>query len=134
MEKRNYYPVGWFEIYVQDIQRAKQFYEAVFQLELTDLADPTNSGEENEMKMVAFPYSMEDLPGASGALVQMGGYPSGGNSVIVYFSSVDCSIEQARAVGAGGRLIQAKTSLGEHGFMSLCEDTEGNVFGLHSMV
>ena len=23
-------PVGWFEIYVQDINRAKAFYEAVF--------------------------------------------------------------------------------------------------------
>jgi uncharacterized protein len=24
-------PVGWFEIYVQDMPRAKAFYEAVFQ-------------------------------------------------------------------------------------------------------
>lgn len=24
-------PVGWFEIYVQDMERAKKFYETVFQ-------------------------------------------------------------------------------------------------------
>ena len=27
-------PVGWFEIYVQDLDRAKNFYESVFQLKL----------------------------------------------------------------------------------------------------
>lgn len=132
MENKKYYAVGWFEIYVQDIARAKKFYEEVFQVELTDLADPTES--EDEMKMVAFPFSMEDLPGASGALVQMTGMPSGGNSTIVYFSSLDCSVEEGRAEAAGGKVVQPKTSIGEHGFMSLCEDTEGNTFGIHSMM
>ncbi len=131
MENKKYYAVGWFEIYVQDIARAKKFYEEVFQVELTDLADPTES--EDEMKMVAFPFSMEDLPGASGTLVQMKGMPSGGNSTIVYFSSLDCSVEEGRAEAAGGKVVQPKTSIGEHGFMSLCEDTEGNTFGIHSM-
>ncbi len=133
MGNRKYYAVGWFEIYVQDIARAKKFYEEVFRVELTDLADPTETAEDNNMKMVAFPFSMEDLPGASGALVQMEGYPSGGNSTIVYFSSLDCSVEEGRAEAAGGKVVQPKSSIGEHGFMSLCEDTEGNIFGIHSM-
>jgi hypothetical protein len=30
-------PVGWFEIYVQDISRAKAFYEAVLQTQLQRL-------------------------------------------------------------------------------------------------
>src|SRR5688572_14268462 len=30
-------PVGWFEIYVQDMQRAKAFYENVFGLKLARL-------------------------------------------------------------------------------------------------
>ena len=33
----------------------------------------------------------------------------------------------------GGEVTQPKQSLGEFGFMSLCKDTEGNTFGLHSM-
>ena len=40
-----YNPVGWFEIYVDDIARAKKFYEEVLQLQLQPLADPT--GNEN---------------------------------------------------------------------------------------
>lgn len=125
------YVVGWFEIYVQDLQRAKKFYGEVFQLELSDLADPTDNPD--GMLMAAFPFSMEDLPGASGALVQMKGVPSGGNSTIVYFTSLDCSVEEGRVENAGGKVHQPKTSIGEHGFMSLCIDPDGNMFGIHSM-
>jgi uncharacterized protein len=62
-------PVGWFEIYVQDMNRAKSFYEAVFEARLERLESP-------EIEMWAF--SMQpDTPGASGALVRVEGYPSG---------------------------------------------------------
>lgn len=33
-------PVGWFEIYVNDMDRAKQFYQQVFQVTLTKLDSP----------------------------------------------------------------------------------------------
>lgn len=46
---------------------------------------------------------------------------------------MDCDIEQARVEGAGGKIFKGKMAIGEHGFMSLCTDTEGNMFGLHSM-
>lgn len=129
MEERKYNPVGWFEIYVEDMDRAQKFYEEVFQTELVNLADPTDLS----MKMMAFPFSMEDLPGASGTLVWQEGMPSGGNSTIIYFSSLDCSVEEGRAEAAGGKVVQPKMSIGEHGFMSLIEDTEGNTVGIHSM-
>ena len=38
-------PVGWFEIYVQDMKRAKAFYEAVFSMELEKLEGPDSSFE-----------------------------------------------------------------------------------------
>lgn len=127
-----YNPVGWFEIYVEDMDRARKFYEEVFQVELMNLDDPNDPSNAN-MKMMAFPFTMEDLPGASGMLVWQEGVPSGGNSTIVYFSSLDCAVEEGRVVTAGGKVIQPKMAIGEHGFMSLCEDTEGNTFGIHSM-
>ena len=52
----NYYAVGWFEIYVQDIQKAKKFYSEVFQVELTDMKDPTDNPD--GMRMAAFPFSL----------------------------------------------------------------------------
>lgn len=123
-------PIGWFEIYVQDMPRAIAFYEAVFDGQLTALTNPSSESFPG-MEMWAFPSSMESY-GASGALVHMPGLPSGG-STLVYFSCEDCAVEAARAAAHGGKVFREKTSLGEHGFMALVEDTEGNMVGLHSM-
>ena len=67
-----------------------------------------------------------------GTLVKMEGMPSGG-STLVYFGCNDCAVEESRVVAAGGRIERSKMSIGEHGFISLVVDTEGNMIGLHSM-
>jgi predicted enzyme related to lactoylglutathione lyase len=64
----------------------------------------------------------------------MQGFPSGGNSVLVYFACTDCAVEEARVTQFGGRVQQAKMSIGPYGFITLAVDTEGNMFGLHSQV
>ena len=118
-------PVGWFEIYVQDMARAKRFYESVFQVKLEKLDSP-------EAEMWSFPMTM-DRYGAPGSLVKMEGCPSGGNSTLVYFSCADCAIEAERVAASGGRIKREKTPIGKYGFIALAFDTEGNMFGLHSM-
>ena len=123
-------PVVWFEIYVDDIGRARDFYEKVLDIQLTDMQMPDTL--DDDMQMLAFPSDMGG-PGADGTLIQMSGFKSGGNSTIVYFRSEDCAIEQARIEGAGGTVHQSKQSLGEYGYMVLAQDTEGNMFGVHSM-
>lgn len=118
-------PVGWFEIYVQDMARAKRFYESVFQVNLEKLDSP-------EIEMWSFPMDMERY-GAAGALARMEGMPSGGNSTLVYFSCEDCAVEAKRITAAHGRVFKEKMSIGQYGFIALATDTEGNMFGLHSM-
>ena len=122
-------PVSWFEIYVNDLQRARIFYETVLNIKLTDFHNPDSS---QDIQMKHFPFDMQ-LYGATGALVKMEGVLVGGNSTIVYFNSDDCSIEQARIENAGGKIHQAKMSIGQHGHIVLAIDTEGNMFGIHSM-
>ncbi|HOA95027.1 MAG TPA: VOC family protein [Quisquiliibacterium sp.] len=122
-------PVAWCEIYVQDMARAKAFYEAMLGMPLSPLE---GSGTEGEMAMWAFPMQPEG-EGCSGALVQMAGMPSGGNSVIVYFGCDDCAVQAGRAAAAGGRVERPKFSIGPYGFIALVVDTEGNMIGLHSM-
>ena len=121
-------PVRWFEIYVQDMNRAKKFYESVFEAKLERL----NSPEHPELEMWSFPMQM-NAPGSAGALVRMQGVPSGGNSTLVYFGCDNCAVEEARVVKSGGKIHKNKMSIGQHGFISLVYDTEGNMFGLHSM-
>jgi predicted enzyme related to lactoylglutathione lyase len=118
-------PVGWFEIYVQDVARAKAFYQSVFACELQNLpAGP-------DVEMLAFPMEM-GATGAAGALVKMEGFEPGGNSTIVYFSSEDCKVEEERVTKAGGRIHKSKFSIGEYGYICLALDSEGNMFGVHS--
>jgi predicted enzyme related to lactoylglutathione lyase len=116
--------VGWFEIYVADMARAKAFYESVFGVALDRIGSP-------DLEMWAFPMRRE-AHGAPGALVHMPGFPTGRNSVLVYFSCEDCAVEEAKATRSGGRVEKTKFSIGQYGFVSLVYDTEGNMIGLHS--
>lgn len=118
-------PVNWFEIYVQDMDRARKFYESVFGIQLTKL-------EGTELEMWTFPMREEGY-GATGSLVKMPGVPSGGNSILVYFSCADCGVEAEKAAKAGGRIEKPKMSIGQYGYIALVTDTEGNMIGLHSM-
>lgn len=120
-------PVGWFEIYVQDLPRAKKFYETVLATELKPLNAPFPGFE-----FLAFPMA-ENSYGAAGALVKMEGGPCGGNSTLVYFACEDCAVEEQRVAAAGGKVEKAKMSIGEYGFIALVRDSEGNMIGLHSM-
>jgi len=118
-------PVNWFEIYVQDVNRAKTFYEAVFPFKLTKMESP-------EVELWGFPMA-KDVMGSSGALVKMDGVKSGGNSTIIYFSCEDCAVEAGKAEKAGGKIHKQKTSIGPYGHIALVLDSEGNMIGLHSM-
>ena len=118
--------VGWFEIYVKDMARARKFYEAVFEVTLEELQAPFPGVE-----MYCFPM-FEDGGGAAGALVQKEGLSSDGMGVLIYFSSQDCAIEASRVVENGGTLHQEKMAIGIYGHIAIAMDTEGNMFGIHS--
>jgi hypothetical protein len=49
------------------------------------------------------------------------------------FSVEDYAQEESLVVPAGGKVARPKFSIGEFGWVTLCEDTEGNLFGLSSM-
>lgn len=117
-------PIGWFEIYVQDMNRARVFYQMVFQVELTRL-------NATEFEMWAFPSDMGRY-GAGGSLIKIDGAPSGCGGTLVYFSCDDCAQEAQRVLDAGGQIHRPKMGIGEYGFIALCVDSEGNLIGLHS--
>jgi len=119
--------VRWFEIYVQDMARARRFYETVLGVTLEQLG-PVGQ----DFEMWAFQMS-PDRTGAGGALVRAPGAPSMPGGTLVYFGCDDCAVEGGRVVSAGGRIQRDKMSIGEYGHIVLAIDTEGNHFGLHSM-
>lgn len=118
--------VGWFEIPVEDMNRAQKFYEAVFSvtIQVQDFGG---------VLMGWFPFA-EDKPGASGSLIKQESYtPSSSDGVLVYFASVDVAIELAKVEAHGGKIIQGKTQISpEIGYMAIFIDSEGNRIALHS--
>lgn len=126
-------PVVWFEIYVQDMERAKAFYEAVLAIKLEKMSPPV---EGMNMEMWGFPSDKDTAKttyGACGMLVKMEGVPSGCGGTLVYFGCEDCAVEAARAAENGGSIFKEKMSIGQYGFIALAYDTEGNMIGFHSM-
>lgn len=119
--------IGWFDIFVEDLNRAVDFYETVLATKLEEIVDPTGQSQ-----MMSFPADMSAY-GAGGALTKSAHASPGAGGTIVYFSAEDCAVEEARVIGAGGKVIKPKFSIGEFGWVSLCQDTEGNTIGLSSM-
>lgn len=119
--------IGWFDIYVADMNRAVSFYETVLQQKLEPIGDPTG-----ETQMMSFPTDM-GVYGAGGALVKSTYASPGVGGTLVYFSVEDCAQEESRVVAASGKVVRPKFSIGEFGWVTLCEDTEGNMFGFSSM-
>ncbi|ETZ21787.1 VOC family protein [Pedobacter sp. V48] len=129
-------PFVWTEISVNDLARAKKFYEAVLQVQLSELPTPENMKVDKDdpcyFEMLAFPADMM-APGSSGTLCKSSMSKPGQGGTLVYFHADDCTVELSRVTAAGGKVIAEKMSLGEYGFCGVAEDTEGNQIGFHSL-
>jgi uncharacterized protein len=119
--------VGWFDIYVSEMDRAVRFYEGVLNAKLEPMVDPTG-----ETEMMSFPGDMQ-VYGAAGALVKTAHARPGVGGTTLYFSVADCAAQEAAVARAGGVVIRPKFSIGSFGFVCLAQDTEGNMIGFNSM-
>lgn len=117
-------PVNWFEIATENLERAKDFYTAVFNREMQYIEMP-------DAKMYMFAGEPES-PGSMGAIVQASENTPSTDGVIIYFSCEDVNNEIQRVEQAGGKVLFPKMSIGEFGFISQFIDSEGNRIGLHS--
>ena len=117
--------VTWFEIPVTDMNRAKTFYEKVFDLKIS-------VQEMGDVTMGWFPH-IGGAPGAMGTLIKNENYTPSELGALLYFYSEDVQIELDRIKNAGGKVQQKKKMISpEHGFMALFRDTEGNRIALYS--
>lgn len=116
--------LNWFEIPAADIERAKAFYQEIFEFELVSME--VSPG----YPMAMFPAQQG---GISGALISGEGYsPSQTGSLIYLNGGADLDNVLGKVEAAGGKVEMNKTPIGEHGFVGVFHDTEGNRVGLHS--
>ncbi len=116
--------LSWFEIPVTDFDRARRFYETIFdiQMQVTEIQG---------YKMAFFPA---DPGSVSGAICYGEGYiPSGAGSLLYLNANPDVNVVLDRATAAGGRIIVPKTLIApDTGYYAFLVDTEGNRIALHS--
>jgi len=119
--------VGWFEIPVSDMDRAKAFYETVFKVEIQVM-------DFGGLKMGWFPSQGAEAYGSPGTLIQQESYIPSKEGTMVYFICEDVQNELDRIESAGGKIYQSKKQISpEYGYMGAFIDSEGNRVALHSM-
>ncbi|MCV9926112.1 VOC family protein [Flavobacterium sp. LS1R49] len=116
-------PVVYFEIPVTDIERAIQFYTAVFNFDFE-----RDTIHDNEM---AFFPLIEGNNGISGALAKGEIYKPTINGTLVYFNTEDIDATLNLAVKNGAEVLFPITSNGEYGSVAEFKDCEGNRIALH---
>ncbi|MEH0153967.1 VOC family protein [Limibacter armeniacum] len=118
--------VNWFEISVNDLERAVTFYSKLF---------PQNSFERYEMEetQMAMFDGNPDIHGAAGVLIKHEHLKPSMEGTTVYFHCDDVNNQLAILEELKAEILMPKTSIGEHGFIAQFVDCEGNRISLHSM-
>lgn len=120
--------VGWFEIPVQDMDRAVKFYETVFGFSLS-------RHKMGPADMAWFPMVDRGMGAAGSLTFYRDAYRPSADGVLIYFTafSGDLSIELSRVEAAGGKVLESKQLISDDvGFMGIFLDSEGNRIALHS--
>jgi predicted enzyme related to lactoylglutathione lyase len=121
--------LNWFEIPVSDFDRAKKFYETLFDYQMPEM----------QMGPVRMGFFLYDQPGGKvgGAICQSDLHkPSQEGSVIYLNCQPDLQVALDKTESAGGKILQSKTKISadqELGYTAFILDTEGNKIALHSM-
>ncbi len=113
--------IGWFDIPVNDLDRATAFYRNVLQIEFEDL------GPEGPVAV------MKHGPGdVAGCLFKHGDWQPSDQGALLYFS-VDGRMQEAVAMveSHGGKILEEASSIGSYGYRAVVLDSEGNRIALH---
>jgi predicted enzyme related to lactoylglutathione lyase len=118
--------INWFEIPVDDFDRAKMFYSKLFdyEMEVMDMGP-------SRMGMLPFAQGKGHV---GGAIVKAADFLPARQGTIVYLhGGDDLSTILMRVETAGGKVLVEKTQITpEIGYYATFLDTEGNKVSLHS--
>ena len=114
--------INWFEIPVSNMDRAAKFYG-----ELVGRPPRLESFQDVPHALLG-----DGTSGVSGALVKDPNNKPSPDGNLVYLGSPDIEAAIARVKHLGAEVLVQKTDIGEHGFIAVLRDSEGNRIGLHT--
>jgi predicted enzyme related to lactoylglutathione lyase len=118
--------LNWFEIPAADFDRAKKFYETIYDYQMPEsMVGPIRMG-----------FFLYDFKGSKigGALCAGETYIPSQQGTLVYLTCTpDLQPVLDKVEQAGGKIIMAKKQVsGDNGYMAIILDSEGNRVALHS--
>lgn len=120
--------VQHFQIPVDDMERAKKFYQEIFGWEIN--AVPVMEG--NYHIATTVPVDEKGHPnvpgGINGGLFSRGTHGQEVISIVINVPSIDEYIKKIET--AGGKVVMPKSPVGDFGLFAQVIDTEGNVLGI----
>ncbi|KOR32855.1 hypothetical protein TI05_04660 [Achromatium sp. WMS3] len=121
----NTHAISWFAIPVLDLERARRFYNTLFDITMDDLE--TSAGT-----CAVFPQVKTGIAGSLNPFMDI--KPSTDSGVTIWLNAgKDLSVALGRVETAGGKILQSKEQIGKFGYIAMIIDTEGNRIGLHSL-
>ena len=120
--------LNWFEIPVNNFDRAKKFYETLFDYQM-----PENTMGSARMGFFLYDFQAGKIGGA--IVYNPDLYTPNDNGSLIYLNcEPDLQITLDRVEKAGGRILKSKTLVAPGlGYWALIKDSEGNRVALHSM-
>jgi predicted enzyme related to lactoylglutathione lyase len=118
--------INWFEIPVNDFQRAKNFYETIFDISMAER-------DMGDAKMGFFP-NFGNVAHTGGAICKGAGYLVCHKGPKIYLNANPDMLKILdRVYSAGGEVLVPREEITpEIGYMAVIKDTEGNHIYLHS--
>lgn len=123
---KKYNPVVYFEIPVNNMERAVKFYTSVLNFNFEREIIHSN-------EMALFPFADENT-GITGALAKGEIYKPTKNGVLIYFYTQNINTTLKLVIANGGQILFPKTANGDLGFVAEFEDSEGNRIALHQAI
>lgn len=118
--------VHHFQIPVDDVERAKRFYQGIFGWEIDEIPGM------NYHTATTVPCDEKGQPkvpwGINGGFFQRGTHGQEGISIVINVPSIDEHL--GRIEKAGGKVLVSKSPVGDFGSYAQIADTEGNVIGI----
>ncbi len=122
--------INWFEIPVNDFDRAKKFYETLFDFSMKEQTW-------GNTRIGYFEWDREE-DGRGGSIVYDPEYYTPSTHGPLIYLNCEPRIQRVidRVIPAGGKLLQNKTIVAatfDLGYWALILDTEGNRIALHAL-
>ncbi|MES2962303.1 MAG: VOC family protein [Bdellovibrionota bacterium] len=112
----------YFEIPVDDLDRAIEFYSRVFSC---DFEKTSIHGNE----MAFFPFEVGSR-GITGALAKGESYKPSLTGTLIYMDTNDIDSTLRKVLGSGGQTLFPKSEVPSYGWAAEFKDSEGNRVGL----